>query len=90
MESGAFAVGLLAGHVHVSVLSSRACGGIYGDLVIALLAAKAFGTLVVVSVWDPATYVLVCSVLAVAALASCFLPARHATIVEPMVALRED
>jgi predicted permease len=57
---------------------------------IALLAAKAFGTLVVVSVWDPTTYVLVCSVLAVAALVSCFLPARHATNVEPMVALRED
>jgi predicted permease len=57
---------------------------------IALLAAKAFGTLVVVSVWDPVTYALVCAVLAVAALASCYFPARHAMQVEPMVALRED
>jgi predicted permease len=57
---------------------------------IALLAAQAFGTVVAVSVWDPVTYALVCSVLAVAALASCYFPARHAMTVEPMVALRED
>ena len=29
-------------------------------------------------------------VLAMAALASCYFPARHAMAVEPMVALRED
>lgn len=59
-------------------------------LALALLAARAFGTLVVVSVCDPATYALVCGVLGVAALTSCYFPARHATDVEPIVALRED
>jgi ABC-type lipoprotein release transport system permease subunit len=57
---------------------------------VALLVARAVGSLVVVSVWDPGTYVLVAVVLASAALASSFLPARRATAVEPMVALRED
>jgi len=59
-------------------------------LAVALLVARAVGSLVVVSVWDPGTYVLVAVVLALAALASCFFPARRATAVEPMVALRED
>jgi putative ABC transport system permease protein len=48
------------------------------------------GTFVVVSVWDPATYALVGSALALAALAACYAPARRAMTVEPMVALRED
>jgi hypothetical protein len=59
-------------------------------LALALLVARAVGSLVVVSVWDPGTYVLVAVVLALAALASSFLPARRATAIEPMVALRED
>ncbi len=59
-------------------------------LAVALLVARAVGSLVVVSVWDPGTYVLVAVVLALAALASSFLPARRATAIEPMVALRED
>jgi len=59
-------------------------------LALALLAARAVGSLVVVSVWDPVTYVLVAAVLALAALGSCYLPARRAMTVEPMVALRED
>lgn len=59
-------------------------------LAVALLASRAFGTLVIVSVWDPATYTLVCAVLGGAALVSCYFPARHAMGVEPIVALRED
>ena len=59
-------------------------------LILAFAAAQAVGSFVVVSVWDPVTYALVGSVLALAALASCYLPARRAMAVEPMVALRED
>jgi putative ABC transport system permease protein len=45
---------------------------------------------VVVNAWDPKTYAAVGLVLALAALGSCYLPARRAMSVEPMVALRED
>ena len=64
--------------------------GLGGGLALALLVARAVANMVVVSVWDPATYTLVALVLALAALASCYLPAQRAMAVEPMVALRED
>ena len=59
-------------------------------LALALAVARAVGSFVVVNVWDPVTYLTVCTLLALAALASCYLPARRAMAVEPMVALRED
>jgi ABC-type antimicrobial peptide transport system permease subunit len=65
-------------------------GALAIGVVISLLVTRAFGMLVVVSVWDPATYALVCAVLALAALVSCYFPARHAMSLEPTVALRED
>lgn len=64
--------------------------GLGAGLAIALLAAKAVGSFIIVSVWDPATYVIVGATLGLAALASCYFPARRAMSVEPMVALRED
>jgi predicted permease len=66
-----------------------ACG-LGGGLVLALLIARAVGSFVVVSVWDPFTYAGVALVLAVAALASCYPPAQHAMAVDPITALRED
>jgi predicted permease len=59
-------------------------------LVGALLVARAVGSLVLVSAWDPATFATVLSALVLAAFASCYLPARRAMTVEPMVALRQD
>lgn len=64
--------------------------GLVTGLAVALLAAKTVGGFVVVSVWDPVTYAGVSLVLTIAALASCYFPARRATTVEPMTALRED
>jgi len=58
-------------------------------LVVALLVARAVGSFVLVKAWDPATFATVMSALVLAALASCYLPARRAMAVEPMVALRE-
>jgi predicted permease len=64
--------------------------GLGVGLMVALLAAQAVGSFVVVSVHDPATYAVVMAVLGLVALASCYLPARRAMTLEPMVALRED
>jgi putative ABC transport system permease protein len=59
-------------------------------LAAALLVARAVGSLVLVGAWDPATFATVVSALGLAALASCYLPARRAMAVDPMVALRQD
>ena len=64
--------------------------GLGVGLLVAVLAARAVSSMVVVSVWDPATFLAVPAVLALAALASCYWPARRAMTVEPMTALRED
>ena len=64
--------------------------GLGFGLALALLVARTVSGFVTVSVWDPLTYLMVATVLATAALASCYFPARYATAVEPMVALRED
>jgi len=64
--------------------------GLGFGLALALLVARTASGFVTVSVWDPATYIIVGTVLAMAALAACYFPARYATAVEPMVALRED
>jgi predicted permease len=59
-------------------------------LVLALLVARAVGSLILVSSWDPVTFATVVSALVLAALASCYLPARRAMTMEPMAALRES
>jgi ABC-type antimicrobial peptide transport system permease subunit len=66
------------------------CGGLCVGLALALAIARAVGTFVVVNVWDPTTYAGVGLLLAIAALVSCYFPARRAMAIEPMVALRED
>ncbi|MGA7854099.1 MAG: ABC transporter permease [Candidatus Acidiferrales bacterium] len=56
----------------------------------ALAAGRIVGSFLTVSAHDPVTYVFVTGVLAVVALAACFIPARRAMRVDPMVALRYE
>ena len=61
--------------------------GLAGSLALTRLMSKMlFG----VSAYDPLTFVAVASLLIVVALAACYLPARRAMRVDPMIALRYE
>jgi ABC-type antimicrobial peptide transport system permease subunit len=65
-------------------------GGLVG-LVLAVPAARALdGVLFGVETFDPATFLAAPAILAFAALAAVYLPARRATRVDPATILRED
>jgi predicted permease len=64
------------------------CGiGLLGSLAASrLIASQLYG----ISAWDPVTLASIVMILIIAALLACWLPARRATQVDPMVALRQD
>jgi putative ABC transport system permease protein len=68
-----------------------AAGGICVGLAIAFGVTRLLKSLLFeVSATDPTTFVFVAALLSVIALVACYLPARRATRVDPLVALKEE
>ncbi len=68
-----------------------ALGGIVIGIVVAFgLTRLMSGLLFSVSAGDPATFVAVAGLLVLVAIFACYIPARRATRVDPMVALRYE
>jgi putative ABC transport system permease protein len=65
--------------------------GLVLGIIVSLAVVRIFESLLFdVSAFDPGTFVLVVLVLAVSALAACWLPARRATRIDPLTALRAE
>jgi len=64
--------------------------GLAAGIAGALAAGQVVGTFLTVSARDPVTYVIVTGMLMIVALSACFIPARRAMRVDPMVALRYE
>jgi len=64
--------------------------GLAIGVVAALGASRLMGQFLAVSATDPVTYITVCALLAFVALIACYVPARRAMEVDPMVALRYE
>jgi predicted permease len=68
-----------------------ALAGVLGGAVAASILARFLRSqLFEVSAFDPSTFAMTCLILLVVALAACYIPARRATRVDPIVALRYE
>ena len=64
--------------------------GLAVGIAAAFASARVLKRFLTVSATDPATYISVAVALTIVALCACYLPARRATKVDPLVALREE
>jgi len=66
-------------------------GGVLVGMVLALVGSRAVESMLfVVGSRDAVTFVLVPSILTLVAILACWIPARRATPIDPMVALRDE
>ncbi len=88
------ALGARSGHVLRSVVSRGASLAIVGAILgtaLSLAVMRYLGSMLYgVNPTDPATLIAVDVLLLIVALAACYIPARRAMRVDPMVALRHD
>jgi ABC-type antimicrobial peptide transport system permease subunit len=65
--------------------------GVLAGIIFAIAIARLVGNFIVgVSPYDPLTYLGVSALLGLVALLACYIPARRATRVDPMIALRYE
>lgn len=82
--------GQILRHILAQAVTIIAAGLAAGVLLAAAVAKLAGRFIVGVSAWDPAVFLAAASLLALAALAACYLPARRALRAGPAEALRQE